>query len=208
MAMTREEIEELMRDSDEEVSTNNDVLEDEDERYIDIKVLVSFAKIFGLRFLAPLVETKRQSLFIDDAELDSMIWMGDNLSDNLDEYQNMTTKYLKHFKISNNGEITPLVIHYQSNFPSEVFNIARLDIVFREVFQDIRFKFQNLFIASKIEEGYVASSSSAPLLCRTYNFFGANDRRGQILIGVPYDEFLKWKKTAYLTQDEIDELSK
>lgn len=203
--MTQEEIYELIYGTDGESVTNTEELEDEEEEYFDMTALDSFTKLFGYRFLEPLVETQRQSLFIDNADLDSIVWFGDNLSDNLDEYENMTTKYLKHFKINSNGDITPLVIHYQSNFPSEVCNIARLDIVFSEVLKELKYKFEDLSIASKIEEGYVSSSSSTPLLCRTYNFFGANDRRGQILIGVPYDGFSKWKKIVHLTQDVLEQ---
>lgn len=119
----------------------------------------------------------------------------------------MTTKYLKHFEIACDGSITPLVIHYQSNFPTPRFDHRKLDHLFREVFQILRFAFQNLVIASKIKEGYDASiHEDKPLLCHTFDFFSVNDTRGQILIGIPYEGFSKWKEIKYLSQDELDAL--
>ena len=210
MSMTQEEILALMGDeSSEEILANRDKLSDEEEEEynFDGAYLKRFSKLFGISILLPLVGNRREEYFLDNAELDTSVWFGENLSDNLSEYKKMTTKYLKHFEIECDGSITPLVIHYQSNFPSPRFDNTKLDFLFREAFQIIRFEFQNLVIASKIKEGYDASIHlSEPLLCRTFDFLSVNDTRGQILIGIPYEGFSKWKETQYLSQDEIDEM--
>jgi hypothetical protein len=224
MSLTIAEIEALMNDEpigEEEVEFLSqdelDALLDIDDDYKSIsksvdtqnnnlkKNLAKFENIFFDEFILEYASAEGFKI-LQQASYEPLLSFGETFKANLEGYENMTTRYLKQANVSYKDTTTPLIIHYQSNFPYDTFELHRLDEIFPIFEVRLKSYYETLSLSPILEEiTYTPPDESEPILSYAFDFFDANDLRGQFLISIPYNNFLQWEEMEeYQVFDQND----